>query len=47
MASKSCELDPVPTWVIKENINLLAPIIMDIINASLLKAEFPSLLKVP
>ena len=40
MASKSCVLDPVLTWVIKENINLFAPIIMDIINVSLLKAEF-------
>ena len=41
MASKSCELDPDPICVIKENINLFAPIIMNIINASLLKAEIP------
>ena len=41
MVPKSCELGHIPTWVIKENINLFAPIIMDMINASLLKTEFP------
>ena len=34
-SSKSCELDPMPTNLLNDNIDTLAPIITDIINTSL------------
>ena len=34
-AAKSCELDPLPTWLLKECIAELVPAITDIINMSL------------
>ena len=34
-SSKSCELDPMPTNLLKDNIDTLAPIITDIVNKSL------------
>ena len=35
MPSKQCQLDPIPTWVIKLHLDNLAPIITKIINTSL------------
>ena len=34
-ATKSCELDPINTNILKENIKVLAPALMDIVNTSL------------
>ena len=39
--SKSCELDPLPTSLTKENINVLAPYITNIVNKSSLAGIFP------
>ena len=43
--SKQCILDPIPTWLIKENLHLLAPLITKIVNNSLSMGIFPSTLK--
>ena len=47
MSSKtnSCQLDPVPTWILKGCINQLLPTITEIINSSLEQGHFPSKLK--
>ena len=34
-ASKSCSSDPVPTWLLKEHLDVLLPVITDIVNMSL------------
>ena len=34
-ATKSCELDPINTNILKENIKVLAPALVDIVNTSL------------
>jgi len=36
--SKSCDLDPIPTWLLKQCIPSLAPVITNIINQSLSSA---------
>ena len=33
--AKSCLLDPIPTWLMKQNVNVFVPVITDIINRSL------------
>ena len=38
--SKSCELDPIPTDLLKDVINELAPILTDLINTSLQQGIF-------
>ena len=43
--NKSCQLDPVPTWFLKENIDTFTPFITQIINSSLSLGIFPSNLK--
>ena len=44
---KSCELDPLPTWLLKECIAELVPLITDIGNMSLRESMIPkSLLKI-
>ena len=43
--SKSCALDPIPTWLLKDCIDVLLPILTDIMNASLDQGIFPSLFK--
>ena len=43
--TKSCQLDPVPTSILKGCINQLLPTITEIINSSLEKGLFPSKLK--
>ena len=44
--SKSCRLDPAPTWLIKKFLNALLPLITRIINASLSSGSFPALFKI-
>ncbi len=41
-ASKTCSLDPIPTWFLKENIQDLLPIITEIVNSSLSSGILPS-----
>lgn len=43
--TKSCTLDPVPTWFLKQNIESFVPIITNIINKSLTTGIFPDSLK--
>ena len=38
---KSCELDPLPTWLLKECIAELVPLITDIVNMSLRESMIP------
>ena len=40
--AKSCGLDPIPTWLVKECKDSLVPIMANIINASLSSGVFPS-----
>ena len=44
-SSKSCELDPMPTNLLKDNINTLAPIITYIVNKSLQSGVVPAAMK--
>ena len=41
----SCPLDPIPTWLLKQCIPELLPIITAILNASLKTESVPALLK--
>ena len=43
--SKSCSLDPLPTFMLKEHVDLIAPAITSIINMSLSSAEVPLSMK--
>ena len=43
--SKSCCLDPLPTWLLKDCFGLLAPVITSIVNQSLSSGEMPPRLK--
>ena len=45
LANKQCKLDPIPTWFLKKNVSVLAPIIKDIVNASFEEASVPRALK--
>ena len=40
--NKSCQLDPIPTWLLKQCIDQLLPLLTSIINESLTKGEFPN-----
>ena len=42
---KSCLLDPIPTWLLKSNIDVLAPVITDIVNRSLQLGYVPAGMK--
>ena len=42
---KSCELEPLPTWLLKECKAELDPLITDIVNMSLRESMFPKSLK--
>ena len=44
-AAPSCCLDPLPTWLSKDCLSLLAPVITSIVNQSLSSGEMPSSLK--
>ena len=41
-ATKSCQLDPIPTHLLRENLEAVAPIICDIVNLSLKNGIFPT-----
>ena len=43
--TKSCILDPAPTWFLKRNIQIFVPIITCVINESLSTGTFPQSLK--
>ena len=43
--TKSCALYPIPTWLLKQCQDQLAPVLTTIVNASLSCAEFPTELK--
>ena len=43
--NKSCSLDPIPTWFLKENVHHILPVLTKIINSSLLSGKFPSVLR--
>ena len=43
--SKSCSLDPLPTWLLKAHLDMLAPPITTIVNSSLQTSVFPSDMK--
>ncbi len=43
--AKSCSLDQVPTWFIKQNPHMFVPVITDIVNLSFSTGVFPSQLK--
>ena len=42
---KSCFLDPIPIWFMKQNSNVFVPVITDIINRSLISGTFQDALK--
>ena len=44
-ANKSCPLDIIPTWIIKEYIDYVVPSITCIVNSSLSSGVFPQILK--
>ena len=41
-ATKTCQLDPIPTHLLKENLEAVSPIICDIVNLSLKNGIFPT-----
>ena len=43
--SKSCHLDTLPTWLVKDNLVILLPIFTRIVNCSLMSGIFPNALK--
>ena len=45
MNSKTSSLDPVPTSVVKNCMNILAPVILHIVNQSIAESSFPDTLK--
>lgn len=45
MGTKSCSLDPIPTWIFKNCLNELLPLVTLIINVSLQSGCFPEQLK--
>ena len=44
-SSATCPLDPIPTWLLKQNVDILVPVITKIVNLSLATGEVPSTLK--
>ena len=43
--NKSCEIDPIPTWLLKECLHELSPIITKIINLSMENSHVPRVFK--
>ena len=43
--NSSCHLDPAPTWLLKERINDLLPLVTVIVNKSITLGNFPESLK--
>ena len=44
-AAKVCELDPIPTKLVKEHIGVIAPVLANIVNVSFQKGEVSKNLK--
>ena len=44
-ANKTCTLDCLPTWLLKDNIDVVLPVITDIVNTSLTTGVFPQAMK--
>ena len=42
VGTKNCELDPVPTWIVKLYVNELAPFLAKLVNALFGDGSFPS-----
>jgi len=42
---KQSELDPIPTWLVKKSLHLVAPFITNLVNASLATAVVPTSMK--
>ena len=45
MQSKSCELDPMPTTLLKKSLDYLLLVITDVVNSSLVHGLFPKIWK--
>ena len=45
LANKSCELDPWPTWLLRQNLDIVVCNITNIVNLSILQGTFPTCLK--
>jgi len=45
LPSKSCSLDPIPTWLLKQNMCTISPFITRIVNSALQNGVFPDCLK--
>ena len=43
--NKSCELDPIPNWLLKQCMSAVLPIVTKIVNLSLRDASMPTLFK--
>ncbi len=41
-ATKSSRLDPIPTWLLKQNLDQLVPVLTNIVNTSLSTGTFPN-----
>ncbi len=41
----SCGLDPLPTWLLKENLEVLLPVLTELVNLSITTGIFPSEMK--
>ena len=45
LTNKTCALDQLPTWLLKQNLPVVVPTITRIVNMSLRSGDFPDLLK--
>jgi hypothetical protein len=45
LANKSCSLDPAPTWLLRENLPTVLPLMVSIVNTSLKEGKYPDDLK--
>jgi len=43
--NKQCDFDPLPTWLLKENIEYVAPFITQLFNQSFLTGQVPTAFK--
>ena len=47
MFLQQCALDPIPTWLLKNMLQHIAPVLVNVINASIATGWVPELMKVP
>ena len=45
LSNKTCFLDPIPTLVVKDNIDSVVPVLSEIVRRSLTQGMFPTILK--